>query len=244
MKTQVLVAVLLLRYVNSGLRFVTKPVHKILSTSSNLIGWKPYLNATQPFLDGISGGTNQLKEEIYVGLATFKSQTSPAELIISGENIGLHFPYGRKVEHLKSNLKYYAKESDCEYKWVAKGGGVDQAIQVLSPPYNFYIGRVFSFESYHVCSVNLQHRVFYYGLNGTTRTSASYEVLTCKRSYTTRNPNPMGPIATSSWRNCSLEWNEMKADMQTLKAQIDELKALTAKYSQANSTVEVKYRNE
>lgn len=60
------------------------------------------------------------------------------------------------------------------------------------------------------------------------------EVLTCKSSYTSK-PIPMIPIA-SNRRDCTLELNKMKEDVITLKAQVEELKALTFKISQANST--------
>lgn len=203
----------------------------------------PYSNDTKPSMDGISAGLNQLSEEIYVGLGSFKQQTSPAGLIISGENLGLLFPYGKNVLHLKSNLKYYVKESDCEYKWVTSshGAAVYQAISVLSPPYTFYVGRVFSFDAHHLGSVNLQHRVMYYAFNETTKTSTSYEVLTCNRRYTTAIPRQHS-YPSSNWRGNTVELraelNEMKEDLKTLKKQINELKDSITGNLQANSTVE------
>lgn len=135
-------------------------------------------------------GLNGHGDEAYIGLATHKGQTGPSELIISGSHSGLYFPYSKEVQHLTSNtskLQYYAKEPNVDYQWLnsSRGAGVFESIKVLSPPYTFYVGRVFSFNSYHVGKVSLEHRVLYYGFEGRTRTAASYEVLIAKKIYST-----------------------------------------------------------
>lgn len=124
---------------------------------------------------------------------------------------------------MTSGIKYYAKETDCEYLWVnsSNGAAVYQAIQILSPPYTFLIGRVFTVFYNHVGSVNLQHRVMYYVANDTVRTAASYEVLTCKRSYTTTRYPRINSFPIGSWRGQRVELREeldaMKKDLEIIK---------------------------
>ena len=164
--------------------------------------WETYNNDDAPSKNGISAGKNHLGEQIYVGSAIYSNEKAPAELVVDGENRGIHFSYGGKVHHLTSDLKYYVKENTCDYQWVSSSNGeiVENAIDTKDSYENvkFYAGRIYDHDSYHVGKVSFAYKDFFYGYKGVEKSSNTYEVLVCNKvtplktatSFSTRN-NPI-----------------------------------------------------
>lgn len=114
-------------------------------------------------------------------------------------HFGLYFPYDVTDFHLTTNLQYYAKEPTCDYQWKSSSHGrrVENAIQIKSNSYTYYVGRIYAFNSYHVGKVTLEHKTIYYGYNGKTKSSATYEVLVCN-PVTTTTPTPTTSLRVST----------------------------------------------
>lgn len=153
---------------------------------------------------------NQHGEEAYIGFATFNRQSAPAELVLSDQYYGLYFPWGAKVYHITENIQYYAKEPNCEYKWISSSSGqnVHKAIKNSSPDgYTFYIGRTAAHNTWHVGKVTLEHKVLYYGHNMLTQKTAHYEVLICNKI------TPTTSTTTTTQRTTTDNSNESSKDL-------------------------------
>lgn len=168
----------------------------------------------------ISGGLNENGDEIYVGRGTVKGQTAANNLIISGPRAGLYFPHSRTVHHLTTGIEYFEREADCDYQWVASSDGkvVASAIQIDSPPYTFYVGRVFAHNSYHIGKTTLEHKVTYYSYAGTEPDTPNYEVLVCKeRPMTVHNQE------NSTKANFDIDkLSVMISDLMKIKNELDD----------------------
>lgn len=148
--------------------------------------WKPYTGPSGPLADGISAGLNEFSKQSFVGRGTVQGQLAPAKLMIEATDVygaGLYFEHSHIEHYLTTGIEYYAKEDDCNYKWVPSTGGeiVPNAIQFRSSPYTFYVGRTNSFNSIQVGKVTLEHHVMYYGYGGKGHSTPNYEVLVCNR---------------------------------------------------------------
>lgn len=113
---------------------------------------------------------------MYIGIT---SESVPAELVITGVHLGLHYPSGNMVQHIFSDIKYFAKEPSCDYKWLASSGGnrVAKSINIK----DCQIGRVSVSNSWHVGHIYLPHRTMYYSHQGKLQNTPTYEVLTCNK---------------------------------------------------------------
>jgi hypothetical protein len=136
-----------------------------------------------PASKGIYAGLNEKGVEVYVGRASYDGQLAPAKLMISGNPMGLFFPYGGLEIKITSGIEYYEKEHGCIYSWVSSSNGqvVKNAVEVRSDPYTFYVGRTTSYNSVQVGKVIYSWtQGLCYAFNGKEECTSTYEVLVCK----------------------------------------------------------------
>lgn len=102
----------------------------------------------------------------------------------------------KRIEH---RVEYYSKENECEYKWInsSDGNQVENAISVESLGKTYYIGRVLFMDSYHLGSVLLNYTYVYYNFNDETKSSSTYEVLTCEEKSAPKTPLASDPNETA-----------------------------------------------
>jgi hypothetical protein len=83
---------------------------------------------------------------------------------------------------IHSNFEYYTMNPDCNYTWVPSSNGwaVANAVETISHPNIYYIGRSFEHGSVQVGKVFLYKGMFY-AFNGSAHEATSYEVLVCER---------------------------------------------------------------
>lgn len=168
-----------------------------------------------------------------MGRGTYNGLTSPAELIISGSRSGLHFPYAGQVYRVQNDIEYYAKDPNCDYKWVSSedGNTVAKAIKfsrrVSNTPYTFYVGRIFVQQGFHVGKVRLERGVIYYGYQGKEHSSSTYQVLICDKIPSIKSTTPATtptPATTTTPAEVSSDSDDLLLLMKYQKAEITELK--------------------
>lgn len=118
-----------------------------------------------------------------MGLGTYKGQTAPSEIIISGPRKGVWMAHGGVTVKITSDAFYYAKDDNCDYKWIwsASGNIVTRAVGFKDPNYIFYVGRASTSGFINVGKVTLEHKVIYFNHDGKEKFNAAYEVLTCDK---------------------------------------------------------------
>jgi hypothetical protein len=81
---------------------------------------------------------------------------------------------------ITSNLEYYAKNPNCNYKWIPSENGkpVVDAVETVSGTVIYYIGRTFAYGSLQVGKVFVSRGMFYTH-NGRGYKVLTYEVLIC-----------------------------------------------------------------
>lgn len=145
--------------------------------------------------------------------------------------MGLHFPYGSVVNLLISDIQYYAKEPDCEYKWLPSLNGrvVGKSIDVQSPSGKVYqIGRVFANNSWHVGAVFAYHGGMHYGYLGAAQFTRSYEVLICikesNESSTTETPPDVVELTAQNIEQ-AMQLQDLTTQLKDTKKEVEDLKA-------------------
>lgn len=98
--------------------------------------------------------------------------------------VGVYVEFNYQEHFLTSNIEYYAKDENCNYKWVpsSKGEHLKDAVEYKSGPYTFYMGRAFLHGSMQVGKVTLEAGTMYYAFGGKHNKVDSYEVLICKKN--------------------------------------------------------------
>jgi hypothetical protein len=182
---------------------------------------------------GISAGKNNLGKSCYIGRGLHNRQMVPGRLMVEPTQsaaVGLYIEYALKEHFLTSNIEFYAKEPNCNYKWIPSSNGQDvtNAVQFKNDSYTFYMGRAFLHGSTQVGKVVLDHRVMYFAFGGKGFATATYEVLTCESL-----DSEAIVVDSAEIENDKLE--EMKRLNEELKSQIsqmsDENKNLTTEVS-------------
>lgn len=142
--------------------------------------WKPYNDPSGPQLEGISAGKFE-GVECYVGRGSYMWQLAPGSLFVEDSkthSAGFYMEYSSEEKHITSGFEYFAKEPSCSYKWVKSSDGkiIQNAIQYSSNGELFYVGRVFTNDSWLVGKVSLKWNKMHYGKGSEV---TSYEVLVC-----------------------------------------------------------------
>jgi hypothetical protein len=86
--------------------------------------------------------------------------------------------YGYAENRVTRSVEYYAKQPECNYKWVesAYGNDVKNAIEFYDKEEQFYVGRISSERGVLVGKVSNKWKKIHYGRG---IESFNYEVLTC-----------------------------------------------------------------
>jgi hypothetical protein len=144
------------------------------------------LDPAGPIYRGISAGLFEGKE-CYVGRGEYivneeRSQLAPGMLLIENTKThlaGFYMEYDRDERKITENVEYYAKEPDCDYKWVfaAHGSNVSNAIQFKSGVETFSVGRITKSDGSIIVGKVGQWKKIHFGKG---EESAYYEVLTCE----------------------------------------------------------------
>lgn len=136
-------------------------------------------------IDGLTAGKDADGNEIYIGRGDVDGWLTPGKLLAKEtekSKAGLYVELGWEEHLITSDLEYYAKNPDCNYTWVpsADGWAVANAVETISHPVIYYVGKAFEHGSTQVGKVFL-YRGMYYTFNGTAQKTTSYEVLVCER---------------------------------------------------------------
>lgn len=152
--------------------------------------WKAYNDPSGPRADGLSVGKYADGADVYIGRASYSGYLTPGSLRIAQVPIewsGLSIEYGGAERVIRSNVEYYAKDSDCNYKWVSSsyGARVDKAVSYRAQGYDFYVGRVYYGNRWFAGKISFGHQCMYFGSGGAAYNVKTYEVLTCEKIVTT-----------------------------------------------------------
>jgi hypothetical protein len=137
---------------------------KLSSSFQFLLDWRTFNDPSLAAKLGISAGKNHLGKNCFIGRGILNRQLTPGRLMIEptqSSAAGLYVEFALKEHLLTSNVEFYAKEANCNYKWIPSSNGQDvtNAIQFKNDSYTFYIGRAFLQGSTQVGKVVLEHRV-------------------------------------------------------------------------------------
>lgn len=195
----------------TSLRLIENPV-----LSYHLIEWVQYYNDDQPSIDGIFVGDNVNGDAVYVGLIDHDGRAAPGQLILSGPRKGFYLGYAGRLIKRTSGIKYFKKESGCDYKWIqsSRGERISNAVFSSNNRFTFYVGRIFSGGVYHAGRVALHHNDIRYAFNGKeSRSKTDYEVLICDKTETT----PATPtVSFKQFEDMEAELKELKMENQNL----------------------------
>lgn len=155
--------------------------------------------------------------------------------------------HSRANQYKTSGVEYYAKDSQCNYKWVPASNGqfVENAIQYYQSPYTFYVGRIFKPDTVIIGKAPRETNVMYYCYKNHCTDIRTYEVLICEKlpceipilPSTTSTTTPKSVLPSQDYTNLNVE---LMLENRNLKKEIETMKANLMAKLQENSDLQAK----